>query len=193
MIRVIRRRLAKTAQDLVFRIIWPQNPHPLGVQVDAGGSISRLAWVHLHSPQDRLVVGAGTSVRHFVVIRTYGGVVKIGRDCSVNPFTVIDGAGGVSIGDHVRIASHVSIVASNHVFEDTARPIRDQGLTAVGIQIGDDVWIGTGARILDGVSIESGAVVAAGAVVTSDVPASNVVAGVPARTIGSRSDKGESR
>lgn len=49
--------------------------------------------------------------------------------------------------------------------------------------IGNDVWIGTGARIVDGVSIGDGAVVLAGAVVTKDVPEYAVVGGVPARVI----------
>jgi acetyltransferase-like isoleucine patch superfamily enzyme len=49
--------------------------------------------------------------------------------------------------------------------------------------IGNDVWIGSRAIVLDGVSIGNGAVIAAGAVVTKDVPAYAVVAGVPARIV----------
>jgi acetyltransferase-like isoleucine patch superfamily enzyme len=55
-----------------------------------------------------------------------------------------------------------------------------------GIIIHDDVWIGTGARILDGVEIGEGCVVAAGAVVNKSVPPYSVVAGVPARIIKKR-------
>jgi tetrahydrodipicolinate N-acetyltransferase len=49
--------------------------------------------------------------------------------------------------------------------------------------IGDDVWIGSGAIITDGVRVGPGAVVAAGAVVTQDVPPHVVVAGVPAQVV----------
>lgn len=52
--------------------------------------------------------------------------------------------------------------------------------------IGDDVWIGTGAIILDGVTIGNHVVVAAGAVVTKDVPEYAVVGGIPARIIKNR-------
>jgi acetyltransferase-like isoleucine patch superfamily enzyme len=59
----------------------------------------------------------------------------------------------------------------------------EQGITAAGIVIEDDVWLGAGAVITDGVRVGKGAVVAAGAVVTKDVPPHTVVGGVPARPI----------
>lgn len=51
------------------------------------------------------------------------------------------------------------------------------------VTIGNDVWIGARAMILDGVSIGDGAVIAAGAVVTKDVPPYAIIGGVPARVI----------
>ena len=62
-------------------------------------------------------------------------------------------------------------------------PFVDQGITAEGIVIEDDVWIGSGAVITDGVRIGKGAVVAGGAVVTKDVEPSTIVGGVPAKVI----------
>lgn len=55
-----------------------------------------------------------------------------------------------------------------------------------GISVDDDVWIGYGAVILDGVHIARGAVVAAGAVVADDVDAYTIVGGVPAKPIKKR-------
>lgn len=49
------------------------------------------------------------------------------------------------------------------------------------IRVGNDVWIGVGARILGGVTIGNGAIVAAWAVVSRDVPAYHIAAGNPAR------------
>lgn len=54
------------------------------------------------------------------------------------------------------------------------------------IKIGNDVWIGTGAILLDGVQIGDGAIVAAGAVVCRDVEPYSVVAGVPAKELRKR-------
>jgi len=51
------------------------------------------------------------------------------------------------------------------------------------IEIGNDIWIGARAIILDGVIIGDGAVIACGSVVTKDVPPYAIVAGVPAKVI----------
>jgi len=55
-----------------------------------------------------------------------------------------------------------------------------------GIEIGNDVWIGARAVILDGARIGDGAVIAANAVVTKDVPPYTIVGGVPASPIRNR-------
>jgi acetyltransferase-like isoleucine patch superfamily enzyme len=93
------------------------------------------------------------------------------------------GTGGVVIGDAVRIAAHVVIVAAMHRFDSVDIPIHEQGSSASGIVIEDDVWIGAGARILDNVRVGRGAIVGAGAVVVKDVEPFTIVGGVPARLL----------
>jgi acetyltransferase-like isoleucine patch superfamily enzyme len=95
----------------------------------------------------------------------------------------------LDIGDNVRVATHVVIVASNHRFDRTDMPITAQGVSARGIVIEDNVWIGAGAIVLDGVRIGYGAVIAAGAVISQDVPPNAVVAGVPGRVVRFRDRK----
>jgi acetyltransferase-like isoleucine patch superfamily enzyme len=109
--------------------------------------------------------------------------IKIGRDSLVGEYSVIRGQGGVAIGDRVYTSPFTQIIAVNHVFDDPGRPFVEQGISAEGIVIEDDVWLGAGAVITDGVRVGQGAVVAAGAVVTKDVPPHTVVGGVPARPI----------
>jgi acetyltransferase-like isoleucine patch superfamily enzyme len=119
--------------------------------------------------------------------------ITIGRNSLVGEYSVIRGQGGVTIGDRVYTSPFTQIIAVNHVFDDPTRPFVDQGISAEGIVIEDDVWLGAGAVITDGVRIGKGAVVAAGAVVTKDVAPHTVVGGVPARLIkeitGDRPDK----
>lgn len=54
------------------------------------------------------------------------------------------------------------------------------------VKIGNDVWIGTNAVILDDITIGDGAVIAAGAIVTKDVAAYTIVGGIPAKPIKKR-------
>jgi acetyltransferase-like isoleucine patch superfamily enzyme len=83
----------------------------------------------------------------------------------------------------VYTSPFTQIIAVNHVFDDPNRPFVEQGITAEGIVIEDDVWLGAGAIITDGVKVGRGAVVAAGAVVTKDVAPYTVVGGVPAKPL----------
>ena len=109
--------------------------------------------------------------------------IKIGKDCLIGEYSIIRGQGGVQIGDRVYTSPFTQIIAVNHVFTNPNQPFIDQGITAEGIVIEDDVWIGASAVITDGVCIGKGAVIAAGAVVTKDVPPHTVVGGVPAKII----------
>lgn len=128
-----------------------------------------------------LEIGAGSVIHRGAMLLPYGGFIRIGRRCSVNPYSVLYGHGGLFIGDQVRIAAHCVIVPANHGIALDAGPIAGQPLTKKGIRIGDNVWIGTGARILDGADIGEGCVVAAGAVVRGKLEPNGIYAGVPAR------------
>jgi acetyltransferase-like isoleucine patch superfamily enzyme len=145
--------------------------------------------VYIHACPQGVEIGSGAMVMHGAVLHVYNfrGIphsgIRIGKDSLIGEYTVIRGQGGVTIGDRVYTSPMVQIVAVNHIFDDPARPFIEQGITAEGIIIEDDVWIGSGAVITDGVRVGKGAVVAAGAVVTRHVPPHTVVGGVPARVL----------
>ncbi|MES2239797.1 MAG: acyltransferase [Bacteroidota bacterium] len=126
-------------------------------------------------------IGKNCELLYGVLLMTYGGNIKIGNSCSVNPYTVLYGHGNLTIGDNVLIAGHVLIIPANHKFDNINIPINCQGLKMKGIVIKNNVWIGSGCRILDGVTIGEGAIIAAGAVVTKDVEENTIVGGVPAK------------
>ncbi len=131
----------------------------------------------------------GASLDQGVQIRAYdheGGGIEIGEETYIGPYVCIAGPGSIKIGRDCMIASNSSLYANNHIFSDPDTPFRLQGLTCKGIEIGDDCWIGTGVRVLDGVKIGKGSVIGAGAVVTRDIPPYSIAMGVPARVTGKR-------
>lgn len=145
--------------------------------------------VYLHACPQGISIGSNSLVMHGSVLHVYNfrdlphAFIRIGRSCLIGEMNVLRGQGGIEIGDRVYTAPLVQILAVNHVYSDPGRPIIEQGITAEGIVIEDDAWIGAGAVITDGVRIGRGAVVAAGSVVTKDVPAHTLVGGVPARKL----------
>lgn len=114
-----------------------------------------------------------------------GGQVKIqyatiGKFCSI--------AEGVKIGLGIHPtdleSTHPAFYSPQSLWKDEITPdLSKKVIEYKPIFIGDDVWIGTNAMILDGVTIGNHAVVAAGSVVTKDVPDFAIVAGVPAKVI----------
>jgi acetyltransferase-like isoleucine patch superfamily enzyme len=158
-------------------------------QVRLGSGVYLDEGVYLHACPGGIEIGENTLVMHHAELHVYNfrglphAGIKIGRDSLIGEFNVLRGQGGITIGDRVYTSPLVQIAAVNHVFVDPHRPFVEQGITAQGIVVEDDVWIGAGAILADGVRVGHGAVVGAGAVVTHDVPPHTVVAGVPARVV----------
>jgi acetyltransferase-like isoleucine patch superfamily enzyme len=152
-----------------------------GVYLDQG--------VYLHACPHGIDIGENTIVMHGAVLHVYNfrdlpmSGIEIGKDSLIGEYTIIRGQGGVKIGDRVYTSPFTQILAVNHVFDDPARPFIEQGITAEGITIEDDVWLGAGAIITDGVCVGHHSIVAAGAVVTKNVDPYTVVGGVPAQVI----------
>lgn len=157
-----------------------------GIKISSTAVIHSTAVVELSGGQ--ISIGAGTYIDRGVIIRALGGRVQIGEECSINAYSVLLGSGGIKIGRGTRVAPHCVIVAGNHKFRDPNVYIKHQGLDTKGIEIGSDVWLGAGTKVLDGVIIGLGSVVGAGSVVTRSIPVFRIVAGVPAREIGVREE-----
>lgn len=111
------------------------------------------------------------------------GEVELGDHSTLNPYAVVRGR--VRIGDGVRIGAHTSLLGFNHSM-DPDEPVYRQPVTSKGISVGDDVWIGSNAVLLDGVTVGDHSVIGAGAVVTKDVQPWSVMGGNPARRIRDR-------
>ena len=108
---------------------------------------------------------------------------SIGDDVYIGPFSSI---GAAVIGDHVLIASRVTITrgAHQHGFARLDIPMTQQPGQPVQLKIGRDVWIGVGAIVM--ADVAPGTIVGAGAVVTQVFEPYSILGGVPAKVIGRR-------
>lgn len=128
----------------------------------------------------KMKIGKGT----FIMKKNYFincNLITIGNFCHINNFCIIDGRGRITIEDNVSISHKVSLITGSHEINSSSfcgifKPIH----------IKEYAWIGIGATILQGVTIGRGAVICAGAVVTKDIEDYAIVAGIPAKRIGTR-------
>jgi acetyltransferase-like isoleucine patch superfamily enzyme len=140
------------------------------------------------SPGGRIQIGSGCELRSFARLEADTGFIVIGNNCSVNPFCLLSGYGGLQIGNDVRIASHCVVLSSTHRYDDATLPIQAQGVVREGTEIGDDVWLGSHVVVVAGVRIGAHSIIGAGAVVLDEIPPFAVAAGVPARVVRMRTE-----
>jgi len=117
------------------------------------------------------------------VIRQLGVGLIIGNNVGIAQNCFIQVRGEVIIGNNVIFGPGVSVFSENHKFSDPDIPIVEQGEKRKGVVIEDNVWIASGATILDGVHIGNNSIVAAGSVVNKNVPPYAIVGGVPAKIL----------
>lgn len=105
----------------------------------------------------------------------------MGRTSSLGPEATCYSVAEISIGDYVTISQGAYLCSATHDYRDP-----NFSLVVGNISIEDGAWVAAGAFVGPGVKIGKGAVVGARAVVVKDLEAGVVVAGNPARQVGSR-------
>lgn len=119
------------------------------------------------------------------------GNIEVGDDVSLGTGAVLMATESkIRIGNKVMFGPNVTVVGGNHNTSQLGKFMYDVHEKRAGddedVVIEDDVWVGCGAIVLKGVRVGRGSVVAAGALVNKEVPPYSVVAGVPAKVIGTR-------
>jgi acetyltransferase-like isoleucine patch superfamily enzyme len=153
--------------------------HP-GVAIDADSKLGRYNVIF----RDTKIINSRIGDHTFIQRNSMVFNATIGKYCSI--------ASKVSIG----LGNHPTNMVSSHpAFYSNIQPIvKSYSNTAEyspfqEINIGNDVWIGSNAIILDGIKIGNGAVIGAGSVITRNVPDYAIVLGNPARVFTYRFDE----
>ena len=146
---------------------------------DVRFSKMEVTWPH------KVYLGDRCSLEHGAYLNAAGGYsegvsIVIGEGCFIGTGCEFNITSRLTIGRCTLIGAGTRIIDHNHGTAGDCY-IKDQPETSAPVTIGEDVWIGANAVILEGVTIGDGAVVAAGSVVTRSVAPNTVVAGCPAR------------
>jgi virginiamycin A acetyltransferase len=130
-----------------------------------------------------VTIDPGVSIgdHSYVTVNGYIFSGEVGKYCSIGPYCMI--------GMPEHPLSYVSTSPAIYGPENIFRVAPSWNDFAKPPQVGNDVWIGVNATILQGVKVGDGAVIAAGSVVVKDVPPYTIVAGVPAKVIKRRFDE----
>ena len=125
-----------------------------------------------------LKFGEGTSVYDSAHIF---GNVKVGKNTWIGPFTILDGSGGLTIGDNCSISASVQIYS-----HDTVKWAISGGKEKyeyAPTSIGSNCYIAPNSIIAMGVSLGDGCVVGTNSFVNKSFPAGSKIAGTPAKLL----------
>ncbi len=129
--------------------------------------------------------GKNIRVNSNVVLRNIENM-EFGDNISIHEFCYIDGHGGIKIGNDVSVAHSSSILSSNHGIKLSDIPIKYQNMELKKVIIENNVWIGSGVRILGGNVIEEGCVLGAGTILTKSTHKNCIYVGVSAKCLKKR-------
>ena len=113
--------------------------------------------------------------------------IKLGNDVWVGYFCLVDGSGGLTIGNNVTISSGVHVLthdSSNYRFENLEKdPLNGSHIERAPIKIGNNVQIGTNSVILPGVTIGDNVIIGALTLVNKDIPSNCKAVGSPVKIL----------
>lgn len=112
--------------------------------------------------------------------------ITIGNNVGIARDVVLDGRGGIEIGDFSLIGFESVLLTSTHIYNSKNIPIAKQGMYSKPVKIGKDCWIGARVMVLPGIEIGDGCIIGANSVVTKNIPSYNVAVGIPAYKIRER-------
>jgi acetyltransferase-like isoleucine patch superfamily enzyme len=135
-----------------------------------------------------ITLGQGVFLGRGTILSCKDGDIELGDHVNIGFMSEIFSGSRVVVGRHGLFAAYTYLVGGGHDFESAEVPVLAQGRSSRGITLDENVWLGTGAKVLDGVTIGKNVVVGANAVVNADLPDGVIAGGVPARVIRKRDE-----
>ena len=176
--------LRKSLYSGLFRrcgsgVVWGRNislRHPGRISVGNRVAIDDGCLLDARGAGDEgIFIGDDVLIARDTIIQSKASPITIGDRCTISSQCQLSAAGEIRLGRAVMVGGQTYIGGGLYRTGDRSVPMTDQQVYSRGpVVIEDDVWIGAGVTILDGVRIGTGSVVGAGALVREDLPAFTV-------------------
>jgi acetyltransferase-like isoleucine patch superfamily enzyme len=161
--------------------------HPGKIRIGDDVTVDDLVVLDAKGTSNRgIEIGSGVFLGRGTILSCKDGDIVLGDHTNLGFHCEVFSGSTVTVGRHGLFAAYVYLVGGGHEFERGDVAVIEQDRSSTGIALGDNVWLGTGAKVLDGVRLGSDVVVGANGVVASDLPDGAIAAGVPARVLRTR-------
>lgn len=131
-------------------------------------------------------IGDGVFVGRNTILSCKNGDIEIDDHANIGFNCEIFSASRVRVGKSILMAAYTYLVGGDHLYDRVDIPVLEQGRTARGIDVDDNVWLGTHVVVTDGSRIGRDAIVGAGAVVVGEIPEFAIATGIPAKVVRDR-------
>ena len=170
-------------------VIWGRNVtlrHPHKIEIEDNVAINDFAVLDAYGGEaSGIKIGEGTLVSRNTVLNSKGGFIEIGKRTNLGMMSIIFSRDcTVRVGNDVLVSAYCYLMGGgSHSVDRTDIPISMQGAECKGIEIGNNVWLGSGVRVLDGCSIGKDSVIGTNSFVNTDIPEFAIAAGAPAQIV----------
>lgn len=133
-----------------------------------------------------IVIGDGVFVGRQTILSCKNGDIILEDRANLGFNCEVFSAARVRVGKDSLVAAYTYLVGGDHLHDRVDIPVLQQGRTAVGIDVDDNVWLGAHVVVTDGARIGRDAIVGAASVVIGEIPAFAIAVGVPAKVVKDR-------
>jgi acetyltransferase-like isoleucine patch superfamily enzyme len=180
--------LGSVGRNVVFGIgVTVRHPHK--IHIGDNVVIDDLCCLDAKGTDNRgIQIGSGVFVGRNTILSCKNGDIVIGDRANIGFNCEIFSASRVHVGKDILMAAYTYLVGGDHLYDRTDIPVLQQGRTARGIDVADNVWLGTHVVVTDGAAVGRDAIIGAGAVVVGAIPEFAIATGIPAKVVRDRRD-----
>jgi acetyltransferase-like isoleucine patch superfamily enzyme len=178
--------LGSVGRNVVFGVnVTLRHPHKIAigndVVIDDGCCLDAKG-----TDNKGIVIGTGVFVGRNTILSCKNGDIIVDDHANLGFNCEIFSASRVRVGKRILMAAYTYLVGGDHLYDRVDIPVLEQGRTARGIEVDDNVWLGTHVVVTDGSRIGRDAIIGAGAVVVGAIPEFAIATGIPAQVVRDR-------